>query len=235
MSPLELTQDLYSCLMELEQSFGGARRLSDSTGRMLLPERGVYFLFEPGEYRSGSGAGRRVVHVGTHGLRTGTGATLWSGLRRHCGTRNPAGGNHRASILRKLVGEALMAKNPALEVRTWGQGRQLPLHLRTAELGLERLVSRRILQMRMVCLPIDDAPGPHSLRAYVQRKAIALLNAREGGGQDSPSVHWLGRHSPRETVRRSGLWINRLPDQQVDPRFPDLLRELLDDNVRYVG
>ena len=235
MSPLELTHDLYSCLTKLEQSFGGARRLSDTTGRMLLPERGVYFLFEPGEHRSGSGAGGRVVHIGTHGLRTGTGATLRSCLRRHIGTRNPAGGNHRASILRKLVGEALMTRNPALEVRTWGQGCKLPPHLRCAELDLERLVSRRILQMRIVCLLIDDAPGPDSMRAYVQRNAVALLNAREGGGQDSPSVHWLGGHSPRETVRRSGLWTNRLPDQQVDPRLLDVLRELLDENVRYAG
>ena len=235
MFPIEHTAELYRCLTQLEQRFGGARRMSDATARMYWPARGVYFLFEPGERRSGSGVDRRVVYVGTHGLRARTQSTLWSCLCRHRGTLNLAGGNHRASILRKLVGEALMARDPSLEVRTWGQGCQLPPHLRCAEHGLERMVSRRILHMRIVCLPIDDAPGPDSLRAYVQHNCVALLNAREGEGQDSPSVHWLGHHSPRESVRRSGLWTDRLPDRKVDPRFFDVLRKLVEGDVRYVG
>lgn len=235
MPPFEPTLELYGCLTQLEQRFGGARRLSDATGRMLWPERGVFFLFEAGERRAGSGVGSRVVHVGTHGLRKRTQATLWSCLRRHRGTPNMTGGNHRASTLRKLIGEALMAQNPALEVRTWGQGRLLPPHLRGAEHELERMVSQRILQMRTVCLPINDAPAPDSLRAYVQCNAVALLSGRDGGGRNSPSTHWLGRHSPRESVRRSGLWADRLPDRPVDSGFFKVLRELVEGDVRYVG
>jgi hypothetical protein len=38
---------------------------------IVLPSRGVYFFLENGESRSGSGAGSRVVRVGTHVLKTG--------------------------------------------------------------------------------------------------------------------------------------------------------------------
>ncbi len=46
------------------------------TGRMRWPQRGVYFFFEDGETRSGSGSRHRVVRVGTHALVSGSRATL---------------------------------------------------------------------------------------------------------------------------------------------------------------
>ena len=47
--------------------------------------------------------------------------TLWNRLAQHRGTTS-LGGNHRGSVFRKLVGQALAARKPSLEVATWGRG-----------------------------------------------------------------------------------------------------------------
>lgn len=58
----------YALIDRLREQGGGARRLADCSGRMNWPRRGVYFFFEDGEMRSDTGAGPRVVRVGTHAL-----------------------------------------------------------------------------------------------------------------------------------------------------------------------
>ena len=111
----------YVILDRLEQGVGGARRLSSSDGRMDWPTRGVYFFFEPGEVRTDSGDGPRVVRVGTHALTTRSRTTLWNRLSNHRGTAGTGGGNHRGSIFRLLVGTALMHRDPSCAVDTWGR------------------------------------------------------------------------------------------------------------------
>ena len=106
----------YRALCNLEERVGGARRPAQCDGRSGWPERGVYFFFEDGESRSSSGAGPRVVRVGTHALKSGGGANLWSRLRGHRGDSKTGGGNHRGSIFRLLVGAALAERDPGLRV-----------------------------------------------------------------------------------------------------------------------
>lgn len=66
-SAADLTR-FYALLDALEAGVGGAQRLAVCKRGMNWPERGVYFFFEEGEARTGSGSGRRVVRVGTHAL-----------------------------------------------------------------------------------------------------------------------------------------------------------------------
>ena len=112
-----------------------------------------------------------------------------------------------------------MAKKPDLAVVSWGRGEQGPSRGNRSEAILERLVSRRIRGMSVVCLPVEDAPGPDSLRAFIARNAIALLSGFVEAASDPPSPHWLGRHSPRERVRRCGLWNEGDVNAEVDSRF----------------
>ena len=105
---LDHLKRFYDLLADLEIRQGDRRRLSACDGRMNWPARGVYFFFEPGETRSDSGAGPRVVRVGTHALTTGSRTTLWDRLSQHRGTAKKGGGNHRGSIFRLLVGAALI-------------------------------------------------------------------------------------------------------------------------------
>jgi len=85
----------YSLLSVQEVKLGGKRTLSACDGRMGWPQRGVYFFFEPGEFRSQSGEGPRLVRVGTHALNTGSRTTLWNRLSQHQGSIKSGGGNHR--------------------------------------------------------------------------------------------------------------------------------------------
>ena len=77
MDRLEATRTFYGFLDELEFHIGGRRCLATSTGHMPWPNRGVYFFFEAGEVRSGSGEGDRIVRVGTHALNSNSSTTLW--------------------------------------------------------------------------------------------------------------------------------------------------------------
>jgi hypothetical protein len=97
----------YEILLSLEHTLGGKRILADCDRRMVWPDRGVYFVFEPSEARSDTGNGPRVVRVGTHALKAGSGTSLWQRLSQHRGITSTGGGNHRGSIFRLLVGSAI--------------------------------------------------------------------------------------------------------------------------------
>jgi hypothetical protein len=101
---------LYRILDGLEALSGGKRFLAQLAPSRTWPRRGVYFFFEPGEVRAGSGHGQRLVRVGTHALGVGARSTLHQRLRQHAGKSSGFGGNHRRSIFRLLVGEALIAR-----------------------------------------------------------------------------------------------------------------------------
>ena len=219
--------EFYRMLEDLSEYIGGIRTLKSAHGRMKWPDRGVYFLYELGEWRAGDpNAGYRVINVGTHAVSEGSRSTLWSRLRQHRGTVNPPGGNHRGSVLRKLVGECMMARTPAVGVATWGMANAARKDVRDSESALERLVSRRIGQMRLVFLPVEDEPGPGSLRAFIKRNAVALLSTYVEPSFDAPSPHWLGNHCGDERVRCSGLWNRNHVDEEFDPDFLELMRDL---------
>ena len=75
----------YAVLDELGKNFGGARQLTECSGRMNWPQRGIYFFQEAGECGFDTGSDRRIVRVGTHALKTGSGTKLWTRLSQHRG------------------------------------------------------------------------------------------------------------------------------------------------------
>ena len=88
---LEDIRRFYEILESLEKRVWGKRTLADCNGYLDWPERGVYFFFEPGEMRTTSGRGMRVVRVGTHALQEGSKTNLWKRLRQHQGTLKSGG------------------------------------------------------------------------------------------------------------------------------------------------
>jgi hypothetical protein len=212
----------------LEPQIGGMRCLRACEARSEWPRRGVYFFSENGESRSGSGTGYRIVRVGTHAVSNGARTTLWNRLAQHRGTKS-LGGNHRGSVFRKLVGQALAAKDPILEVATWGKGQSAAQSVRSAERALEEEVSRYIGDMSFLWLPVNDSPSPRSRRAYIERNSIALLSnvaADCGVCPDQPSSNWLGLWCPKEDVRLSGLWNSRNVHETYDPVFLDEMERI---------
>jgi hypothetical protein len=200
---------------------GGAPRPADCSGRMVWPRGGVYFFQENGELRSHFGTGRRIVHVGTHALKLGSRARLWTRLAQHRG-QAAKGGNHRGSIFRLLVGEALSRKN-AYQHPTWGVGSAAGL----GEQALGYEVSQLVGAMTFLWVTVDDEAGPDSLRGKIERNSIALLSNYRRALIDPPSPSWLGLFSDRERVRLSGLWNSNHVDEAYDPNFLDVLETLV--------
>jgi hypothetical protein len=194
---------------------------------MNWPQRGVYFFFEPGENRTDSGRGPRLVRIGSHALNAGSQTSLWSRLSQHRGTVSNGGGNHRGSIFRLLVGAAIKKRDGLDLIETWGvkgdkgqAATQFGLsreQLHAIETPLEIMVSQHIRSLPFLWLQIDDQPGSGSDRGFIERNSIALLSNYEKASIDSPSANWLGQHADRPKVRASGLWNNNHVDEGYQP------------------
>jgi hypothetical protein len=216
----------YSLLDRLETNIGGARSLAQCAGRMDWPKRGVYFFHEAGERRADTGHGPRIVRVGTHALKSGSGTSLWNRLSQHKGQLGSGGGNHRGSIFRLIVGTALIGRD-GHACPTWGVGNTAKADVRAGERALECEVSRVIGNMPFLWLTIEDEAGPQSLRGYIERNSIALLSNYGKPPLDPPSQGWLGHHCDRERVRTSGLWNSNHVDESYEPAFLDELERLV--------
>lgn len=216
----------YALLDDLETQVGGMQYLGDCTGYMDWPERGVYFFFAPNEYRE-SGDHRRLTRVGTHAVSSGSGTSLWNRLRTHRGATSGSyegGGNHRGSVFRKRVGEAIIERDDLHdEYPEWGVGSSANRERRMAELELERRVSDYIRDLPFLWIELDDEPGPESDRAYVERNAIALVSNYDEPAIDPRADDWLGHHSRATEIRQSGLWNVNHVGESYDPSFLDTL------------
>lgn len=228
MSRLNDLVRFYDLLGRIESRCSGARVLRDCDSRMGWPNRGVYFFFEPGERRSDSGSGLRVVRVGTHAVSRGSKSTLWGRLAQHRGLPGGMGGNHRGSVFRLLVGAALAQREPGLGRPAWGAGKSALKGVREEERHLEVRVSQYICAMPFLWLACDDEPSSQSMRSYIERNSIALLsNAATPDALDRPSTTWLGGLSQSEDIRRSGLWNSRHIREAYDANFLEQLERLL--------
>ena len=212
----------YALMDRLNAALGGYRYLRECNGKMDWPERGIYFFFEPGEYRN-DGTQQRVVRVGTHAVSRGSRTTLWNRLITHRGTAAGTG-NHRGSVFRLLVGSALIRQGayPQSATARWGEGNSAGREIREKEKEIELDVSRYIGSMPFLWLEVDDEPGPASLRKYIERNAIALLSA-VNGNPDAPSRTWMGYACPNPDMIESGLWNSDHVREPYDPAFLDIL------------
>jgi len=242
MARLQDLNRFYRLLDQLKEKVGGERKLADCHGRMDWPDRGIYFFFEPGEIRSDSGTGLRVVRIGTHALMAKSRTTLWNRLSQHRGTQKTGSGNHRGSIFRLIVGAALKCRNQQKEPISWGVGndpgtaaRRLNIErneIRETETPLEQEVSNHIGQMPFLWLDISDPPGRESLRGKIERNSIALLSNYSKVSLDPPSSNWLGNFSDRDRVRQSGLWNNNHVDEAYETDFLNTLEQLIDKSTQ---
>lgn len=234
MNPLADLNRFYEILAKLDASNQQGLPLRAYSGTSKLPARGVYFFREPGEQISICSNSSRVVRVGTHAISANSKSTLWQRLRAHLGTRIGAG-NHRGSIFRLHVGAALLARDQ-VDLPTWGLGSSAPPALRESksvqamESAWEQKVSEHIGAMTVLWVDVPDEPSRESVRAVIERNAIALLSNRFAPLQLA-SVGWLGHQSPKDEIRRSGLWNLNYVDKGYDPRFLDLFESVVEDTL----
>ncbi len=231
--PKERHADLkifYSIVDRIRDRVDATRKLANCNGRMYWPNRGIYFFFEDGEKRTDSGTGNRVVRVGTHALKQGSKSTLWNRLSQHRGVQRTGGGNHRGSVFRLNVGAAILHRDPALSIPSWGEGSNAPSDVKRKEQHLEVMVSKIICGMPFLWLAIDDPAGPDSERGYIERNAIALLSNFQRPALDSPTPTWLGIHCASERVRDSGIWNSNHVAEGYDDAFLDRFDQLVSES-----
>jgi len=204
----------YSLVERIASTSGGIRNLGEIEGKV-IPPRGIYFFWQSGEQRMSKPFEARIVRIGTHAVSVGSKSTLWTRLRTHRGGENGSG-NHRGSIFRLHVGQALIHKHGWNDrYSNWGIGQSATPEIRSEEFDLELEVSRLISDMPALWLEVGDDASPDSDRAYLERNLIALLSGPTGP-IDLPSTNWLGQWSNRDAVKGSGLWNVNHVDEDYD-------------------
>lgn len=162
-----------------------------------IPENGIYILFENGERAHG---GDRIVRVGTH---TGEGQ-LRSRLWQHFENENKD-----RSIFRKNIGRALLNRDKDPFLADW----DIDLTTRESKDKNSGKIDSNKLQEteRRVTKYLQEnfsfavfEVSEKSQRLHLESKIISTVSACD---MCKPSAGWLGRHSPKEKISESGMWL----------------------------
>lgn len=217
-------EKFYSLINELE-NFEKKRKLKHSTGKLIWPEKGIYYFFEKNEIRENGNA--KIVRVGTHAVSKGSKTKYWERLRQHKGTKTGTG-NHRGSVFRKLIGKSLINKNNLnAEFPDWGKNKA-DKSTKLKEKKLELQVSEIIGEMDFLTLYVPGQSDKNNMRAYIETNSIALLSNRNKPEKiDLPSEKWLGNYSEHNHVLESGLWNSDDTEKTYDPNFLEKLEKLI--------
>lgn len=226
---IENVQRFYDGISKLAKSTGGIRSFNECNGRMYWPRRGVYFIVDFNENHIVSNDFPRIVRVGAHALSEGVKSTLWQRLKNHKGTKD-GGGNHRSSIFRWHVGNAIIKKG-GLVCDTWEMRKNFDKDVRESERYIEQLVSAYIGQLGVVVLEVDDLPDATSNRAFIEKNAIALISSINSSISFS-TVDWLGNYSSRNEIIDSCLWNVDYTDSGYDDTFIKTFEYYIDETIR---
>jgi hypothetical protein len=180
-----------------------------------LPNNGIYFFYEAGEECRHGAAKPRIVRIGTH--REGNFRSriaehfLLNDHAMHFNQDRPA--PHDRSIFRKNIGRALLVRAGDDYLQVWNRcftsaATRLAFgHLRDIEkekrLETEvTLILRETFSFRYI--PIEGQERRMGGQGLEKVLIGTVARCQECG----PSSEWLGRHSPVEKVRESGLWLS---------------------------
>lgn len=135
------------------------------------------------------------------------------------------------------MGEALIQRDGWVGQKTWGikgdagaAARRFGLsrtEMRSRELPMEIAVSDYIGAMPFLWVAVNDDAGPTSDRGVIERNSIGLLSTPANVIADPASDAWLGQHSSRDRVARSGLWNNNHVGDGYDAAFLDTLERCI--------
>ena len=162
-----------------------------------IPRNGIYVLFEKEEFGHLTD---RIVRIGTH---TGNNQ-LCSRLYQHFVNENKD-----RSIFRKNIGRALLNKNEDQFLKQW----EIDLTTKNAkklyshsidfvkQKKVEEMVTKYIQNnFSFAVFQVDNKER----RLKIESKIISTISLCD---ECKPSKNWLGLFSPKEKIRRSGLWV----------------------------
>lgn len=184
----------------------------------LLPNNGIYIIFEKGEkYKNWD----RIVRVGTH---TGENQ-LRSRLKQHFVNENK-----NRSIFRKNIGRCFLKRENHPYLKIWeldttsksDKIKYSSLINKSFEQEIEKKISKYIQDnLSFAVFKITSKES----RLFWESKIISTLAAFP---DIKPSDNWLGQFSPKDKIRRYGLWqVNELTNQPLDMKEFNELVELI--------
>ena len=203
---------------KLHQLFNNMGKFSFPFKEEEIPFNGIYILFEKGELTHNT---NRIVRVGTH---TGNNQ-LRSRLQQHFIKENKD-----RSIFRKNIGRALLNKDKDPFLEKW----ELDLtskesrkeHFSQIDFEKQKDTEKRVTRymqdnFSFIVFQADDKPQ----RLKIESKIISTISSCE---ECKPSKNWLGNHSPKEKIKKSGLWlVNELYKEQLSDKDMEELKGLL--------
>lgn len=219
----------YNCIFRLAKNTGGIRIFNECNGKMYWPRRGVYFIVDFNEKSLISNGFPRIVRVGTHAVSIGSKSTLWNRLKTHKGTGD-GGGNHRGSIFRLHVGNAIIKKEGII-CDTWGIGQNTTKDNREKEREMEQRVSAYIGQLGVIVLDVDDLPSAASARAFIEKNSISLLSSINSSFNFA-TMNWLGNYSPRSEIVNSCLWNINYINSDYDAKFIKTFEKYTNEHIK---
>ncbi|MEA3430920.1 MAG: hypothetical protein U9R08_06600 [Nanoarchaeota archaeon] len=178
----------------LHQWLNGMKRFTFPFDKQEIPENGIYILFEKGEFAHSRD---RIVRVGTH---TGDN-NLRSRLKEHFINEVKD-----RSIFRKNIGRCLLKNDPFL--KDWNltplirSVRENNPHIDfKRQEKIEKQVSKIIRdKFSFSIISIKDKDK----RLKIESRIISTVSLCN---ECKPSKKWLGNLSPKEKIRKSGLWL----------------------------
>jgi len=202
----------------IHQLFNDVPKLRFPFDKIRIPLNGIYILFERGEFAHKT---NRIVRIGTH---TGNNQ-LRSRLFQHFMNENKD-----RSIFRKNIGRALLNKDKDYFLQQW----ELDLTTKKAKkqysnsinFEKQKKVEKRVTKyiqdnFTFITFEVDDKEK----RLSLESKIISTVSLCK---ECKPSKNWLGLFSPKEKIRKSGLWlVNELWKKPLSNENMEELKQLL--------
>ena len=181
----------------IHQWFNGMKKHSFPFNEQEIPENGIYILFEKGEFAHST---NRIVRIGTH---TGNNQ-LRSRLFQHFLNENKD-----RSIFRKNIGRALLNKDKDPFLEQWEidltTKNAKDLHSNSVDFIKQKETEKRVTKyiqdnFSFVVFQVDAKDK----RLEIESKIISTVSLCD---ECKSSENWLGNSSPKEKIRKSGLWL----------------------------
>ena len=201
----------------IHQKLDSLKRIRFPFDLETLPRNGIYFFYEKGESWGHGGNNPRIVRIGTS--RDGN---FRSRIDEHFLLKNeqsrmdfgidkPA--PHERSIFRKNIGRALLKmRGDDAYLRIWNK--DFTTHQARAEYGNERDIDKEKSLETEITMTLRRSFEFRYLIVNVQAERMnssglesKLIGTVAHCGMCRPSDQWLGRYSPIDKIRMSGLWL----------------------------
>ncbi len=203
---------------EIHQWFNRMRKFTFPFDKQEIPENGIYVLFEKGEFAHST---NRIVRIGTHTGQNQLRSRLFQHFLKE---------NKDRSIFRKNVGRAFLNKDKDPFLEKW----ELDLTTRNAkdlysdsvDFDKQKEIEKRVTKyiqdnFSFVVFQIDEKDK----RLNFESKIISTVSLCE---VCNPSKNWLGNSSPKEKIRKSGIWlVNELWKTPLSDKDMIELKQLL--------